>query len=250
MRKIGNRRWLSECCFVPGPATGQLPIVSLCHGMSICPAARLRYVNIKLRRGPHVYIGPAEENRLSLQRLSFPRPKKKKMISHRWPQTRIASGNDLGGLGAKKKSQRQLAGRVKGARAVKSFYSKKNNNTNSHERKWMVCFFHPAATTHETAIPCMDIYYFQKGKKETQPPRHKKHQPRRSVSTRRSTVSFLSFWPPQTKQTLIITMARARLTDPSYSVIFERERRVEGRKEKDNNSTASTSRGYLLSPPL
>ena len=152
----------------------------------------------------------------------------------------------------KKKSQRQLAGRVKGARAVKSFYSKKKNNTNSHERKWMVCFFHPAATTHETAIPCMDIYYFQKGKKETQPPRHKKHQPRRSVSTRRSTVSFsfLSFWPPQTKQTLIITMARARLTDPSYSVIFERERRVEGRKKKDNNSTASTSRGYLLSPPL
>ena len=45
-------------------------------------------------------------------------------------------------------------------------------------------------------------------------------------------------------------MARARLTDPSYSVIFERERRVEGRKKKDNNSTASTSRGYLLSPPL
>ena len=152
----------------------------------------------------------------------------------------------------KKKKEKPTATRRARERcpSCQKFLFKKKNNTNSHERKWMVCFFHPAATTHETAIPCMDIYYFQKGKKETQPPRHKKHQPRRSVSTRRSTVSFLSFWPPQTKQTLIITMARARLTDPSYSVIFERERRVEGRKEKDNNSTASTSRGYLLSPPL
>ena len=144
MRKIGNRRWLSECCFVPGPATGQLPIVSLCHGMSICPAARLRYVNIKLRRGPHVYIGPAEENRLSLQRLSFPRPKKKKndfsQMAANAHCERQRSGRSR--RKKKKKSQRQLAGRVKGARAVKSFYSKKKTTTQiaTKENRWCVSF--------------------------------------------------------------------------------------------------------------
>ena len=87
--------------------------------------------------------------------------------------------------------------------------------------------------------PVHGYILFPKGKeRDATPPTQEASAPQVCINTTINRFfSFLSFWPPQTKQTLIITMARARLTDPSYSVIFERER--EGWKEGKKKITTA-----------
>ena len=69
--------------------------------------------------------------------------KKKKMISHRWPQTRIASGNDLGGLGAKKKNPPATRRARERCPSCQKFLFKKKKTTTqiaTKENGWCVSF--------------------------------------------------------------------------------------------------------------